>query len=233
MAQLIVSGAAGVVATVITHPLDTWTVHLQTGRQIELRPRVLYRGLTPACLQASIIYTAFLGSYDYVRRELDCSVLLAASASALPESLVKGPLETLKNLHQTKRALPKTLKGRAQLALKGTMALVCRELPGNMAYFTSYDWVRQQGYNAFLGGAVAGACFTFASYPIETMRSQLVTGKKIRPTMRGIGPFITRAMVVTAVLLQTYDWTATIFNVDTSIGKVTNSVMPTSRAGVV
>jgi len=232
MAQLIVSGAAGVVATVITHPLDTWTVHLQTGRPIKLRPSVLYRGLTPACLQASIIYTAFLGSYDYVRRELDCSVLLAASASAVPESLVKGPLETLKNLHQTKQAFPPTMAGSAQLALKGTMALLCRELPGNMAYFTSYDWMRRHGYNAFLGGAVAGACFTFASYPIETMRTQLVTGKKIRPTIRGIGPFTTRAMVVTAVLLQTYDWTATIFHVDTSIGKVTNAITPLFGASV-
>lgn len=46
------SGAAGVAATLVAHPLDTWAVHRQTNRKLVMSPKYLYRGIVPAAMNA-------------------------------------------------------------------------------------------------------------------------------------------------------------------------------------
>lgn len=220
MEQIAVSAFSGVVAAAVTHPLNTLGVHKQTGRKIQCRPSLLYRGLGPACLQASLVYSIFLGSYDCAHGQLGCSVTVAAVASAVAESAVNGPLETLKNLRQTGQKLPLLVSARASILLKGSLGLLCREIPGNEVYFCSYEWTRFKGLNALLGGVVAGACFTAVTFPLDSMRVQLVTGRPVWPTFRGFGPLLLEATVETAVLFSVYEMLTTTFNIKTAIGHV-------------
>merc|ERR1712166_1067322 len=133
---LVASAGAGVVATAISHPLDTWAIHRMVGKPLHLSPANLYRGIGPACLQAVAIYGAMLGSFAVMREHLGYSMVVSAMVAAVPEGLVKGPLEALKNLRQTKTPV----SGRV-LAV-GTVGMLCRELPGNVAYFGAYEAVR-------------------------------------------------------------------------------------------
>jgi len=91
---------AGVLATAVTHPLDTAAVFRQTGRALPVSIGLYYRGPGPACIQGALIYGAILGGYE-VLRGIGWNLIPAAAASALPESLVRGPLDALKNLRQT------------------------------------------------------------------------------------------------------------------------------------
>ncbi len=129
--QVLVCGTSGVIATALTHPLDTWAVHRQTGRPLIFTPRNLYRGISPACFQASLIYGVFLGSYEYARNPqgLDFGIIGAAAASAIPESIVKGPLEALKNMRQTGTKLPRPiLTAGALRLLAATGGILAREV---------------------------------------------------------------------------------------------------------
>jgi hypothetical protein len=215
--NVIYAAAAGVLAVGVTHPLDTWVVHRQTGRQLpSLEPRVLYRGVVPALAQASIIYGAMLGSYELLRKDYKMSVVVAAALSAIPESIVKGPLEAAKNLKQTKQPLPPILST-AALRLCGIAFVTClaREVPGNMAYFYCYEESRHLGLSPALSGGAAATGFTLCSYPLETLRAQMVTGARKELTWRGVGPYWLRGVAVTACLFSSYEY----FNTETALGK--------------
>ena len=152
-----------------------------------------------------------LGTYEIAREHFGLGVAAAALASAVPESMVKGPLETLKNLSQTAVrpvSLPATL-------FRGTAAMLLREVPGNVAYFWTYERIRGEGRHAshwtrspLLAGVGAGAAFALAVYPIDSIRAQVVTGcqwRDVRPSYRGFGPYIVRAMAITGALFGTYE----------------------------
>lgn len=192
---------AGVFATALTHPLDVWVVHAQTGRLSELRanlksqgPRVLMRGILPACGGAALIYSAMQGTFGICKHDFGLSTTAAAAASALPESIVRGPAEAIKNLQQTSRPLAP-----AQIA-KGTLAMVFREVPGNCAYFNAYENVLAALGSPFLGGCAAGAAFTVVTYPIDAVRSQIVTGAPVRLVFTGMGLKLVRDILITALL---------------------------------
>ena len=213
------AAAAGVVAVAVTHPLDTWVVYQQTGRRlpsVRASPGVLFRGLPPALVQASIIYGAMLGSYEWLRGEHGVSVVAAAALSAIPESMVKGPLEAVKNMRQTQQCLPRLPSVAAlRLAGVGFAACLARELPGNIAYFYSYEEARRRGWGTVVAGAAAATGFALCSYPFEVLRAQLVTGAKREWTLRGMGPYLLRGIAVTSCLFTAYE----AFNVETTLGK--------------
>ena len=194
---LLASASAGVIATALTHPLDTWAVHRMLNRPVELKLSVLYRGVGPACLQSAAMYGAMLGSFGYCREHLGWSMLISAMVSAVPESLVKGPLETLKNVRQIGGVGSVPLR----LMARGTLGMLAREIPGNVAYFGSYElvrgtpkevevWKNDEGRRAeeavhtmsiaslsrspFIAGVAAATAFTALVYPIDAMRAQMI-----------------------------------------------------------
>ena len=220
--RLVVPSLAGITATFATHPIDTFVVHRMIGSKEMLSLSKLYRGVIPACAQATVIYSCMLGTYEFCRGPLSYTIPLAACVAAIPETLVKGPLETIKNRSQTKKVWPQSLKGRLRLLSLGTLGMLCREVPGNVAYFWTYEYVCRQGYSPMVGGAAAGAAFTGLVYPIDAMRAQFVTGRSIlhlRPTYRGVAPYLVRAMAVTSALFSSFQFIADRVGLETHSGK--------------
>ena len=220
MEQLGASGAAGIFATVLTHPLDTFVVHRQTGRRLgSWSLPVLYRGVGPATAQAAVIYGAMIGTYEWFRQKKQFSIPAAAALSAVPESLVKGPLECLKNLKQTGRRLPGTAAGRLRLLCLATLAMCAREVPGNVAYFGSYELARERNFGPLASGATAGAAFTALVYPIDAIRTQVISGcARLKPTYAGCLPYLVRAVTITSVLFASYEYVADAAGVTRSLG---------------
>jgi hypothetical protein len=181
-----------------------------------LAPQVLYRGLVPAILQASIIYGVMFGSYEILRGDFGMSIIAAGGLSAIPESAVKGPLEAIKNLYQTKQALSASKQALSKQALTAFWSCLAREVPGNIAYFYCYEESRRRNFSPALSGAAAATGFTMASYPLEALRAQTATGAKRELTLRGIGPYWLRGVAVTACLFSAYEH----FNEETALGKV-------------
>ncbi len=202
------ASVAGVFATVLTHPLDTWAVHRQTGKMLPRpwRMRYLFKGVGPAVGQATLIYGAMLGTYEMMRQDFGFSITLAAAASAIPESLVKGPLEAIKNLTQCGLSLPRTIGGGARLFTIGFVGMCAREIPGNIAYFYTYEKMRaNERFAPFVSGVGAATAFTVVAFPLDALRSQAVTKSKLRYTWHGVGPYWIRGIFVTGSLFAAYE----------------------------
>ena len=122
-----IPAVAGVFAAAVAHPVDLFVVASQTGQKAQtmlaLRKqpvRTLSRGIWPSLLQAVIVYPFMFGTYDYARSRGN-SIAVSGVAAALPETAVKGPLESIKNLQQM--VVPVT----ARAIARGTALMGARE----------------------------------------------------------------------------------------------------------
>ena len=196
--QFVCSATAGLLATVISHPFDTIAVHLATRRPMPRSLGELFYGVGPAAFQGLLVYGSLIQVYETLI-DWGWPVLLAAAVAAIPESIVRGPMQAIQNMQQT-GFRP---RGAAYLwtLVQGSMGTLAREMPGNLVYFPTYNFVRARGYASWVAGAATGAAYTVAVYPIEAMRSQLVTGKPIRPTYQGSGPYFVK-MVILGLFVQ-------------------------------
>ena len=149
------------------------------------------------------MYGLLLGTYESFRAD-GWSLPLASVISTLPESIVRGPLEAIKNMQQTLRKPSGTEL--AMVLLKGTVGTWVRETPGNLVYFSSFDYFRKYtDVSTLTAGAATGALLAAAVYPIEAMRTQYVTGiRPIRPTFRGGLPYMGRSITMVAGTMVAY-----------------------------
>jgi len=216
--QVAASSFSGITAAVTAHPLNTWGLFHQIGQGMQARPSLLYRGVGTACLHYSFSYGLSLGVYDYARTN-ECSTAMAAGLSGFFEAMVNGPFETLTNRRQTGLRLPRTASARMSVLGKGTFAALLREAPSTQVYYHSYEWSQSRGLNTFLGGAIAGACCTACAFPLDSIRAQLVTGRPIRPTFRGMGPIMLAQALEAGVALKTYEAVATKLGFETSFNR--------------
>lgn len=145
----------------------------------------------------------------------------AGVASAVPESLIKGPTEAVKVLKQASAwPPPAALGSMASLAAKGVVGMLMREVPGNVGYFHAMEAVRSAGFSPLAAGVAAAAGFTAAAYPLDVCRVQLVLRQPLRPSMRGVTPFLIRGSAITACLLAFYEVAADALKVQRTIGCV-------------
>lgn len=201
------ASAAGTLATLLTHPLDTWAVAMQTGRTLPANPAAYLRGIGPAAVQGAAVYGCMLGGFEALLAS-GLSLTAAAALAAFPEAAFRGPLEAIKNLKQTGQAMPKGAKALGALLATGTAGTLAREVPGNIAYFTTQDAARSAGCGPWVAGLLMGATYTASVYPLESVRAQVVCGAALvdaRPTMKGCGPFAARACLLTGFVTFFYD----------------------------
>ena len=160
------------------------------------------------------MYGAMIGFYE-VFKDMGFSPNMAAVLSAVPEGLIKGPLDAHKIIQMTGAT------SSLRVYLKGTAAMLVREVPGNFVYFGTYRNIKPrleaQGYAGtgtnLLSGGLAGSAFVLCTYPIDTARVQIVTGKavhEIKLTYKGCGVQMVRASILTAALFASYEYIAAV-----------------------
>jgi hypothetical protein len=201
--HFVASAVAGSVSVAALHPLDTIVVHLQSGKGAPLlyRPAVLYRGATYAMLNGAACNSTMFGAYETIRAA-GIGNNAAAALAGVPESLVKGPLLAMQNLKQI-GVQPMLL---SLPVLKGTGAMMLREVPGNVIFFGTYRYLTgpepwQQG----LAGAAAAAAFTAAVYPLDAIRVQIVTSSPLRWTYDGALLYGLRVSLLSGILFAAYE----------------------------
>jgi|EP00670_Eutreptiella_braarudii_P002606 hypothetical protein len=182
---------SAVCATILTHPVDTLVVHRQTGKPRPTNLRGMYRGGAMACLQNGLTFGILFGSYDFFRAPsehggLGMALVPGAAMAAFPETIARGPLEAVKNMVQLQQRI------NLRRVAKASGVMLCREVPGNIAYFTTYEMARAHGAGALVSGALAGVTFAFLTFPIDTIRTQVAAGQRPRPSYRGVSGFALR-----------------------------------------
>jgi solute carrier family 25 carnitine/acylcarnitine transporter 20/29 len=163
----------------------------------------LYQGVSAPLIAAVPAFATAFWSYDVVKTSLMRSsnspeltlsqTLFAGGCSGVPLAFVVGPSERIKCLMQVKgyssftdcaRAVYK--EGGLKSIFRGCGATMLRDVPGNAAYFGSYEMFKRQfakweeretaSFNAtFLAGGLAGMCNWIVAIPFDVLKTKYQT----------------------------------------------------------
>jgi solute carrier family 25 (mitochondrial carnitine/acylcarnitine transporter), member 20/29 len=167
--------------------------------------RGMYRGVSAPLLAAAFIYAVSFWAYDagqrivrHVTRHADLylfDLCLAGGMSALPTALLVTPSERIKVLMQTDSrhttmfgcGLAILREGGIRSLMRGIFLTLCRDVPGYMAWFGTYEYVKylflihlghvhasQLPFLAVLvAGGLAGMVYWIVSMPVDVLKSRL------------------------------------------------------------
>lgn len=86
---------AGVISSMVTHPLDVFKVHLQMGMKFD---GFLYRGYSKTFLKIAISSSIFFPLYDTIKEKIE-HPLIAAGCSSVVACVLMHPVDYLKTRH--------------------------------------------------------------------------------------------------------------------------------------
>lgn len=199
--EIVGSTAAGVVSTILGHPLDTLKAHLQTSRHnnnanliqtarslLQRDKAALWRGLTPPLVNAIVMNTVMFAAFGSVKENAGGNSLVAGLVSGLCLANISTPTDLIKiqaQLHHHGHDNPAITTTswkilRQHLAhqqglfslFRGHTANLCREGLFTMVYLGVYDLWQPQGFvQIALTSAATGAVAWIASYPFDTVKT--------------------------------------------------------------
>lgn len=258
-------GVGGVANVLVGHPLDMLKVRQQTSptqtRTFELLLSIgrnyglkgLYAGVSAPLLATVPAFAVTFGSYEGSKALMNVpvgearhslfQVAVAGGVSGFFLGSVLGPLERIKCLLQVQGggSFSQTLMSAYRAfglrgVFRGTGLTLMRDVPGNAAYFVTYECVKRQlGDNSvsstlltLLAGGVAGMMNWVVALPIDTVKSKFQTDTAYKtyyecfrrivqtdgPTalFRGLTPAMLRAFPANAACLLGVETTKTLLN---------------------
>eukprot|EP00980_Cylindrotheca_fusiformis_P011830 scaffold2816_cov121-Cylindrotheca_fusiformis.AAC.46 len=167
----------------------------------------LYRGVQAPLLAVTPGFAVSFWSFDFAGKTIreragmessaDLSVAqatLAGAFSGIPLALIFGPTERIKCLMQVEKkyngffdcARKVYLDGGIRSVTKGTFSTALRDVPGNAAYFGTYEFVKKISCDfegrekpSILGTLLAGGCAGVGNWiiaiPFDTIKSRWQT----------------------------------------------------------
>ncbi|KAJ3339222.1 carnitine transporter [Gonapodya sp. JEL0774] len=215
--SFISGGFGGICLVLVGHPFDLIKVRLQTAKPGEysgtldvIRKAIkadgvlgLYRGVIPPILGITPVFALYFWGYEmgaqFVRwysnkPEAPLStwqICQAGFYSAIPGTLLMGPMERIKIVLQTPNSPYKTLAqatshvwkdGGMRSLFRGTTATLVRDGPASMAWFATYELIKgalspasgqlSPGAVLFAGGMAGVANWTVA-IPPDVIKSRI------------------------------------------------------------
>jgi solute carrier family 25 (mitochondrial carnitine/acylcarnitine transporter), member 20/29 len=246
-----ISGMAGVV---VGQPFDTSKVILQVGgpgeaqlqKSIRGRVRRLYRGIGPPLVTSGVIRALNFGLWqnclDHLNRRDNVDTKTprggAVFVSGCFASAITAPLTQVVHVLKLQRQVHGTGTSYASffgrnLWSPGFVVHTSLEALGSGVYYTSYVMSKYYAtprsdetpfLTRLLCGSFAGVCGWCAIFPLDTLRSRILSSPRgqplrgidvardivrehgVRGFYHGIGPCLMRAVPVAATVLPTYDY---------------------------
>ena len=229
----LLSGAVGGFCNVVVgHPFDTVKSMLQIHRQksflrcfiTTFKNRGLYAGSAPSFVsnisENTILFSSYSSIVDCVNIEnKNVKSMICSSISSVITSFVICPLEQIKIKAQLTNRSSISIAGeifKSGRFFNGIRATVIREVPGNIAFFGTYEYCRtlfdvNETIDTILSGGFAGVAFWMVSLPSDNVKTQqqffglrfgqaLELVYKQRAFYRGLLPAILRSFPCNAAL---------------------------------
>lgn len=210
LADIVGATCAGVVSTLIGHPLDTIKVHLQTNHQLKTAknaaksllqssgngPLVFFRGIIPPMANAVLMNTVMFSVFHSVKETLPqnaSGALTAGCVSGVATAFLSTPADFVKIQSQLRGTkIAETARRGTATLFRGHTANLMREGVFTMVYLGLYDWF---GASNSLGtdtglfkvaavSSLTGGLAWVASYPFDTVKS-VMQGSQSSVTLRG------------------------------------------------
>ena len=91
---------AGIISSIVTHPLDVIKVNMQMNKNLVINFKNIYRGYSKTFLKISVSSSIFFPLYDTIKQKIN-NPLIASSTSALVATIIMHPIDYLKTRHMS------------------------------------------------------------------------------------------------------------------------------------
>ena len=186
MDEFIYGCFGGIVGTIMSHPIDTIRINLQSLKKPQYDIRSLYKGIMSPIIGIGIEKAIVFGTYDLSIKFLtnhnknhhntlfnqSCSGVIAGISS----TLVVTPVEYVKIAYQNQSSIK--LKDLSfKNIYRGWTATLFREVPGYGIYFYTYNKItshfEKNPLSIFIGGGSAGLSAWVCIYPADFIKTRM------------------------------------------------------------
>ena len=216
MTEYYVAGIiSGITQTIIGHPFDTVKVYYQNSLKDKIKIRNLYRGLSYPLFTNSAVCSLNFGVFNKFRENYHTSNCLSGAISGIATSIVLTPIE----LYKIRKQL--LINDTKYIPLfKGFSSCLLREIPAYATYFSSYYFLKDNGFSVLNSGGLAGILCWLVTYPLDVIKTRIQSDKaynimsaiKQGKLFRGISICLLRSYPVNAIGFFSYEYTLNIIN---------------------
>lgn len=190
-AEVVAATSAGIVTTVVGHPLDTIKVHLQTNPSLKstwqattslIHNKALFRGILPPLINAivmnTVMFSVFAGIKQGIGDDSLPSALAAGLVSGFVTAFISTPTDAIKIQSQlTGLSTRDVLKSTSPTRLfRGHGVNLAREGVFTMVYLGLFDRFRPRDsllslWEVAVASSLTGGLAWIASYPFDTIKT--------------------------------------------------------------
>lgn len=206
----LISGTSQVIAG---HPFDTFKVNIQNNnlKYFNFNLKNLYQGISYPLITNSLTVSIQFGIYSRLKNN-NCNEIISSSGAGLITGLITSPIDRFKI---KKQILAKDIYSQP---FKGLHLTLLREVPANIIYFGSYNYMRNNKYNVLTSGGIAGFLSWLITYPIDVIKTRIQSDKYINIESairknnfyKGLTPCLFRAVFVNSIGFYVYEKTMKI-----------------------
>ena len=208
MSDFLLGCISGIGQVIVGYPFDTVKVRIQNNATIKnMNFSHYYRGMTYPLISSSIINAIVFGTYynslDYTNNRFLSGMLSGTCCT---------PVLYFFDVFKTKRQMNEKVSLKSITQSKGLTTTLLRENIAFGIYFSSYDYLRDQNYNAFLSGGIAGILNWTATYNLDVVRNRQIAANisfvdafKQGNLWKGYSVCIIRAFIANSVGFTIFD----------------------------
>lgn len=208
MNEFLLGAASGIGQVITGHPLDTIKVRMQNNVSVtNMKVTHYYRGIMYPLISSSIINSIIFGVYHNSINTTKNSV-----ASGFLSGLACSPVVYLFDVYKTKRQMNIPVSPMTIMTSKGLVSTVMRESIAFSSYFTTYNYLKENGHNSLVSGGIAGFLNWALTYPIDVIRNRQIAlsisakeAYEMGHLWRGFNVCSIRAVIVNAVGFYIYE----------------------------
>lgn len=224
---IIPSFCAGIVQTIVGHPLDTIKTRIQIDNNSvnnilsnvykNNNLLLLYKGGLMPLLGNSFL-NCFLFTYHYSLNKKINNHYLTGIITGSISGIILSPFELIKcNLQNntTMKEIIKKIKLKEIRLQNGLLLSIIRDSIGLSIYFGSYEKLQEQNKNPLLNGGIAGSLSWLYSYPIDVLKTKkqisnnklhnIIKKMNIKMYLNGLPIVLLRSFIVNSCVFYTYE----------------------------
>lgn len=177
MSDFFAGSISGLSQTLVGHPFDTIKVLIQNNRShTGLQFKDYYRGIMYPMISNSIINGILFPTYNYSMERTHKNTILSGMFAGFIVSPIIYIFDYGKVMRQTKQKL--NFSHIFQNKMKGIPLTFSREMMAFAAYFTSYDYFKNEmGWNPLVSGGLAGLTNWTTTYPLDVLRNRQIANR--------------------------------------------------------
>ena len=224
----------GVLGTIISHPIDTIRINLQSSKIPQYTFKNLYRGILPPLFGIGLEKAVVFGTYNMIKNKLEDEKYgtlaidgISGLGAGLSSTIVVTPVEYFKILYQNNTKITKlSLRN----LYRGWTATLFREVPGYSIYFMTYNKITNlyglNPYSIFLGGGLSGLNAWVCIYPADYIKTRMqyyqtsfrqttiniIKNEGIKGMYKGCGLALLRAFILHCGVFTGYEFIKNIFS---------------------